>query len=401
MSANKRILAMILAIVMVLGMSVPAAANTVGPGVGGETVIGDGTVVYLPMDVIYVILPTDIALDFFLDPQGLLAAALDGSEDFLLSELEGGTIIPRSREGEAMIINNSQLPVEVNVNLTGTIGVGGIFVEHTNDLVANVESVTLGTSNVVLLYVTPSTVNVVGSSFVASSTGFVLGTSAVDIDFVFDQAEYLITLGGSAGDPIADRVLGASTTLVANSGSGTALEIGGFVNPDATWGGFLGSGDVSLEAVFDVRNVTEAGNVLPRVAARAQAEELATGPIFALGTSLATAPVVEVGGPAGITTVTFAASSPTAAAAAAAQQTVTVSRASFEELRLRLGGSTDILSPVVTRNGNPLAQAQWSIYGPAPRLFTMYQLGTTDTQVVLISNSGLSMFWQVTVNVVP
>jgi hypothetical protein len=246
---KKRILACLSAGAMVLSLM-----STVSASGGGTVVIDEADVIYKNTKVFNVTIPTAAALEFKLDPLGLLSAnAGDSLAD--LEANEGGIIF----ENAAPIINNSSIPVAVtaSIRITGrgfthlaipaanspvnagnmTSGAGTTanpFVPFDTDLLWGrteiLNAMKANTLTTVSLFASP-TLNSVDSSsaaFESSDMAYVLGSADTSLKFVLEAADYVL-----GANPIDDPLV-----LVDDSGSGTLLQLGGFANPRADWSGF-------------------------------------------------------------------------------------------------------------------------------------------------------------------
>jgi len=200
----------------------------------------DGTTVFVN-HIIDIDLPTDNAFDFILDPMGLMDIEEDATVNF--DELVGGKIVPVNDAG--LIMNFSSLPVIVTIDLEFT-GTGLTVVDN----VAAVEDED-GALNA-LLYVVPSASAITDSGidleedFAPSGTGFAVEDES-ELTFLLDAAPYKVTRTGptSFDFELVDD----------NTGFGTALQVGGWVNTQADWSAF--ADDATLNIVFTITAVDE------------------------------------------------------------------------------------------------------------------------------------------------
>lgn len=110
MKLNKKFLSCFMAATMMVS---PAAVFADTVDVASGTVNGTGTVHYVNTKVYNIILPTDEALDFSIDPMGLLS--INGTVD-LATALSNAAAAPTNVTSKATaIINKSSVPVTVNV----------------------------------------------------------------------------------------------------------------------------------------------------------------------------------------------------------------------------------------------------------------------------------------------
>lgn len=264
---NKRLLALLMSLTFVLSMSVSAFATNYDEDVATKTtqtslattVSGSGTVTYIDTEVYDVVVPTDKIFNFKLDPQGLLTGVVSGAGTEL-GDLEGGKII--GNENPAPFINNSSVPIVLTVSAQAIL-------TNDDDVAFEATATTVGalkatTANSIALYVVPSTTNMKLTSpdatdygYSMASEGFLIASeNAVELKFALDRAKYNVyTSGASTG------FVGGNETfedyyieLVTNSGCGSALTIGGIINPNADWKDFTGdtpTKGIKVELVFE------------------------------------------------------------------------------------------------------------------------------------------------------
>jgi hypothetical protein len=118
-------------------------------------------------------------------------------------------------------------------------------VEVTPGLPANPE-------NNILLYAVPSSANIINtaSGYVASSMGHIITKTESTLEFVLDAAKYEVTNTGTAFTAAAKP----------NTGSGTAIQLGGYVNSRANWSDFTGSSaskTAGVDALFSFARASQ------------------------------------------------------------------------------------------------------------------------------------------------
>jgi hypothetical protein len=246
---KRKLIALATAALLVVG-TVPSVFAASTAETGNTTVTGDGDVDYLNLEIFSVILPTSDSLDFTLDPQGL--ANLEEDVPVALADLQGGNIIPSA---PASIINNSFVKTKVIVKLKGitAAGTGGntatatFIAPSSTDPADAIEAVNTGTANNVLLYAVPSAQNLVeaatADTFVRAGKGYALSADDQELTFILDGADYTVTKNGDAFDVTADD----------ETGHGTGILIGGYVNKKANWSNFSAASNpstVTVQAVF-------------------------------------------------------------------------------------------------------------------------------------------------------
>lgn len=255
---KKRILACLIAGAMALTMTVTAGAGAppgfgeshmgTGSGAGTDT-SGVGDIQYISPRIFNVTLPTDNAFDFVVDPQGLLGAS--GPTNCLIELAENAGRI-HFNDAPA-IINNSGVPVTVTASFQVTGNATHLTIPAENspsnagtmsggtvsDPITFPEGNLLGgeeilemlgrnTANSVVMYMSPSleAIRSLDDDGESSGLGYVLGSSASTFRFVLDAATYNYN---------ADE---HTLELVPETGHGTRLQVGGWVNRNADWEGF-------------------------------------------------------------------------------------------------------------------------------------------------------------------
>jgi hypothetical protein len=239
-STLKKSLSLILSLTLVLSLGTVAFAETLP---NNSALEGSGEAEYLDLERYSVVLPTNAALNFTLDPQGLLSIEDGTTVD--LADLTGGTIVPAA--GDARVINNSAVDLKVSVELKGTGD--ATFVEFDTDDETTIAAVEDGTDENVLLYAVPAAVNIVNATTVysAASNGYIIDSTGITLDFVLGKAQYEIeNIGGTY-----------TASAKADTGNGTALTLGGYVNTGADWSDYDGTAsEIGLTAVFSYAKAT-------------------------------------------------------------------------------------------------------------------------------------------------
>lgn len=213
-----------------MAMSTTVFASSVSTG--NMAVSGNGTTEYINVNDYYeVCLPTETALNFKLDPQGLLGLA-PGEFGTLesLSENAGKVVGTTS----SCIINESALPIKVTVSMA-IVGKAATDVK----VVSDVASVSADKLNNILVYAIPCKDSIaVSANYSSASQGFILkqaaaadsvtltGANTDALTFVLDAAQYTASRN-AAGDAVTYNKTG--------DGNGTGIMLGGLVNPSANW----------------------------------------------------------------------------------------------------------------------------------------------------------------------
>jgi hypothetical protein len=239
MKLFKKLVAVTLGTALTLSMVSSALASDVTSS--SQTVGGNGDIVYIDKDIYSVVLPTSENFNFVLDPQGLSAIATGSSLNF--DDLQGGSIIGGAPVGAK---NNSSYPVMLTVDLRIT---GAATAVNTK---AAVEA---DTNNNILIYMEPTAATVTSlnatdtslypdTAFVSSGKGYPVASGGTTLTFSLDKADYTVTkLSDGTFDP----------NIIENTGAGTLLQLGGFVNTKADWSTYTGDSPadtVALEAEF-------------------------------------------------------------------------------------------------------------------------------------------------------
>jgi len=234
-----------LALIM-LSFSTVALAEDTAPG--DTTVIGEGSTEYINLEIYTVTVPTSGTLDFTLDPQGLLGIEPGTTVD--VADLKGGSIIPGATVPK--VINDSSVDLTVTLALTGSGD--ATFISKEDDDQATIDAVNGDTNNNILLYAVPSAVNIplTSTDYEVSARGYIIDSTeeAVELKFVLDAADYEVT--EDSGTYTAEAKAG--------TGSGTAFQLGGYVNTNADWTDYTGSEpekSVGVSAVFSYAKSSE------------------------------------------------------------------------------------------------------------------------------------------------
>lgn len=236
---KKRIATVIAAATMLLNVTPVMAAQ---PASGSATVSGSGTVNAYDQTPIYVVtLPTANALDFTVDPYGLLDLA-SGSAINIDDLTNTGAIV--SASGAAAVIRNeSSVPITVSLTLTATQPTANQAI----DFKATGSEVATGTAANMFLAIIPSAEKADSASTYQAASYAIPATTApsrADAKFKLDKAEYeVINNGGS----FAMQIVSGTSNYDA-----TTFKVGGYVNPKADWTDFMsGKGSsVALSVVF-------------------------------------------------------------------------------------------------------------------------------------------------------
>lgn len=233
---KRQVLALTLAATMVLGSSMQVfAADEAGVDTTGKTVTGSGDVSYIDTNIYSVTLPTEASTSLVVDPQGI--SQMENNSVATAEQLASGA--GKITCADTPIVTNlSSVPMKVSVELklTGDATSVTTVADVEKDTVANV-----------LLYAVPSATDTRGAKagYSASTKGVVLSPTAATLDFILGAAAYNYKKD-SNGDVTYERVDG-------ETGHGTGLQFGGYVNKKADWKDFVGdsaSKSIGMEAKF-------------------------------------------------------------------------------------------------------------------------------------------------------
>lgn len=237
---KKRMAAYVVAATMLLNVTpVMAQSTTVTNATGSSTVTGSGNVDGADVsDVFSVTLPTSVALDFDVDPYGLLNVASGTAVD--ADNLPSTGVITSASGSAAMIKNESSVPVSVDVQLQAIASGNATFVTG-GSVVAS------GSSTNLFLSLVPSTqkawVEADGvKNYNASSHVIPVTQTQSQAKFQLQKADYEIVKGSSNTFQIVSK---------AGNYDSTVFKVGGIVNSKAEWKDFIsGSSTVGMTAVF-------------------------------------------------------------------------------------------------------------------------------------------------------
>lgn len=245
---KKRIVAFMAAATMLLNVTPVMAAET---ATGSATVTSSGTVsAYDKTPKYKVTLPTANALQFTVDPYGLLKIASGGS--LSLEDLSNSGEIATASGSGALIKNQSSVPVTVSMKLYAEDSSNKINFMSTG------ENVVTGSGTNMFLALIPSSVKAGAvASYAAASFAIPVvatgsaGTEA-DAKFKLDKAKYEVVENSG------------KFTIQLASGSAnydaTVFKVGGVANPGGDWSPFIASGSaatLSLGVVFDYKQAED------------------------------------------------------------------------------------------------------------------------------------------------
>ena len=249
-SFKTRIAALLTVALVLTMLPMTVFADITDPAAAGNTntISGAGTTVYVSTNQYRVVVPTSEALDFTLDPQGLLSMA-DGDQ-VTLDTLSGnaGKVVTKEN-ATAFITNRSSYPVKVNVKFKGT---GDATFVDSKDALNN------NTTTNVLLAIIPSSAKTVLSEneYSAASKGFLIKSADVSANFLLNEAKYTVSRNGAT----------YSYNYNPGEDDGTGLRIGGYVNTRADWSDFIKDEDPSTVEVSTVFTFSKAADTDVRAA---------------------------------------------------------------------------------------------------------------------------------------
>jgi hypothetical protein len=238
--AIKKQLALIIALTLIFSFSAPVFATDYDSPTDTGEITGEGDTKYIDLEIFSVTLSTGAILDFTLDPQGLLAIEDGATVD--LGDLNGGTIQPVG--GPARAINNSAVDITLSMTIKGTGD--ATFVPFNNDDATTIGNVKADTGNNVLLYAAPSSVDIINSmtAYSAAEKGFVITETDSELKFLLKAADYEIKNDNGVYTAKAKD----------DTGHGTAIQLGGYVNSTADWSDFAGvtpTKTVGISVIFE------------------------------------------------------------------------------------------------------------------------------------------------------
>lgn len=250
----KKTCSIILALALMLSLSTVALADDTPPD--STEITGEGSTEYINLEIYTVTVPTVDTLDFMLDPQGLLGIEPGATVD--VANLKGGSIIPGPTVPK--VINNSSVDLTVSIDLKGSGDAN--FMSKEDDDQTTIDAVNGDTENNIILYAVPSSVNIPlpATEYQLSTKGYIINstTDAITLEFVLDAADYEVT--ESNGSYTAEAKPG--------TGSGTAFQLGGYVNTKADWSDYTGANPdktVGVSAVFSFAKSSEEESADPGV----------------------------------------------------------------------------------------------------------------------------------------
>ncbi len=245
--------AMIMAPMTTVGATTQSANQTeitdsTSAGSVATTVTASGNTLAVSKNQYKVVLPTNKALDFVLDPQGLLAldSATAGTSK-TLDELaaEAGLIRPASTSINAAIQNKSSMPIIVSVDAyidSSSLGSGSNTI---NVVTTSQNDVQADDNPNMLIAAVPSKADTLTSKYAPSRKGIVLkaagSTNNPNMEFYLDSADWEVS-GNSTTSYTANYVKG---------GSGTSFVLNGFVNTKAEWADVTTKPSVKAAFTFD------------------------------------------------------------------------------------------------------------------------------------------------------
>lgn len=235
---KKRIAAFMAAATMLLNVTPVMAAEVQTVTAGAANVSGSGTVsAYDKTPIFKVTLPTANALDFTVDPYGLLDIASGSSVN--IDELANSGAIKSASGSAAVIKNQSSVPVTVNLKMTAKSEGKTINFKTVGSEVATGDAV-----NMFLAIIPSSKKAVSAADYTAAGYAIPVTTTASNAKFKLDKAKYEVvnTNGSFAMKLVSDA---------ANYDS-TVFKVGGLANPEADWSDFMAGKDssVGLDVVF-------------------------------------------------------------------------------------------------------------------------------------------------------
>lgn len=246
----KKFLAVTTATTMVLGSTVSAIAGTTGDAIDDftdTTIGGTGDIDAISTVKYDVTLPTDGALNFKVDPQGL--ANIENGSSASLSDISdnAGKI---TADGVAYAYNQSSKDIKVSVALTATAtGVTLAADQDTYDAKDDADVTAL-------LLAVPSSDDVTSISstaddFSAAADGIVLSDTAVTLEFILEKADYVITKDDT-GAATFELKKDENDSTDSNA-HGFGLQIVGHANPTADW--TTNSPSLAVSAVYSLEDV--------------------------------------------------------------------------------------------------------------------------------------------------
>jgi len=219
MKKTKKLFALLIAGVMALSLNAAVLADDT------SEIEGQGKTVVTNLKATLVTLPTSVALNFTLDPQGLESATYTSGKIDVSALVPNANIITSNKAG-ALVVNRSSYPIVVTVSAKATGN--AVAVADSTALNAN-------TNNNVLLWVNSSAAT---TNITTSTTNFAGTVKAIDAlnatdknaFFALKRAEYEVTQAGTDPNYTYSIALKAS-----ENGDGTKIQVGGQINLNADW----------------------------------------------------------------------------------------------------------------------------------------------------------------------
>lgn len=258
MKKTKQLLAILIAGAMMFSLSATAFASAPDPT--EVEIDGDGSTVFVDTDVYSVILPTSVAWDFTLDPQGLVGAYRGGTignaNELANATPEqlanyAGRIIPGTAFPVVQNRSSFDVALIVDVKVTGdaTVVATSAEVEPADGDAATANNILMNVQlqEEALTGETPLT-----ATFAAASTAVEVPLKETNqsLAFVLAKADYVF----SSTNGTDFTFLRTATSF----GFGTALQISGLVNKNADWSEFTGADakEVGIDAKFTLAKAT-------------------------------------------------------------------------------------------------------------------------------------------------
>lgn len=242
---KKRIVAVMAAATMLLNVTPVMASQTASNG--GATVSGSGNVSAYDQTPKYVVtLPTSGALDFIVDPYGLLDIASGSSVS--IDRLANSGVIKSASGAAAVIKNESSEAVTVSLKLSAT-GTNSVVLKNTGSEVATGDAV-----NMFLAIIPSATKAATATEYKPASYAVPVtasGSATADVAFKLDKAEYEVVNNGGS---FAMQIVSGTSNYDA-----TTFKIGGVANPKADWSDFMSSGssDLGISVVFEYKKAED------------------------------------------------------------------------------------------------------------------------------------------------
>ncbi len=242
---KKRFVALLAAVVMVLGTDPVSAATTITGDAtvatdGAFTITGDATVndVAKP-DTFVVTLPTQEAFDFYVDPYGLIDAVSGTAVDIVEEATGQGAIVVKDN-ALAVIKNQSNVDVVVDVNVQITATGGALT------LVTDQAAVVSGDATNMFIGLVPGTTKAADeNAYVATNEAIAIAQNGTEVSFLLDAATYEVYVKD-------DGSLGYQISPEEENYDAVAFMLGGSINKGADWSKFTGEGSISFNVVFDI-----------------------------------------------------------------------------------------------------------------------------------------------------